>query len=162
MKKVEIWTDGACHVGTDNAGGFGIILRYGEVNKFIYGGKIPTTNNQMELLAVIVAIEQLKEPVDVTIYSDSKYVCNGCSSWVYGWKNNGWKKKSSGDPILNQELWERYVESASKHNHKITFHWVKGHNGHPENEVCDTMAVAASDKVRQTHVDFIEIFKNSK
>ncbi len=143
MKEVTIFTDGACS-GNPGPGGWGAILRYGSAEKELSGGERETTNNRMELTAVIVALAALKEPCAVTLYSDSKYVVDAIDKgWVYGWKKKGWIK-SDKKPALNVDLWEQLLPLLAYH--KVTFRWVKGHNEHPENERCDRLAVAESKK----------------
>ena len=137
-KHVDIYTDGACS-GNPGPGGYGAILVYNGFEKELSGGERETTNNKMELLAVITALEALKEPCHVTVTTDSKYVSDGISKgWAESWRAHGWKK-SDGKPALNRELWERLLELISKH--EVEFVWVKGHAGHPYNERCDTLAV---------------------
>lgn len=146
MKQVQIFTDGACQ-GNPGPGGWGAILRYNGVEKEISGGERETTNNRMELSAVIEALKLLKEPCEVTLCSDSQYVCNAISKgWAEKWKQNGWRK---GDkkPALNSDLWETLLQLVAKH--KITIVWVKGHAGHPENERCDRLAVAGAEKAKK-------------
>ena len=143
MKEVTIFTDGACS-GNPGPGGWGAILRYGSAEKELSGGEKETTNNRMELTAVIVSLSALKEPGAVTLYSDSKYVVDAIDKgWVYGWKKKGWIK-SDKKPALNVDLWEQLLPLLSYH--KVSFRWVKGHNEHPENERCDRLAVAESKK----------------
>lgn len=140
MKQVELFTDGAC---SDNPGpgGWGAILRFHGKEKELSGGDPQTTNNRMELTAVIEGLAALKEPCAVTLTSDSKYVLDALmKGWVYSWKKNGWKKADK-KPALNVDLWERLL--ALLEIHKVDFHWVHGHQGHPENERCDALAVAA-------------------
>lgn len=140
MKKVMLYTDGACS-GNPGPGGYGLILRYGEYEKEMSAGFEKTTNNRMELMAAIVGLELLKEPCEVTLISDSKYLCDSVlKGWVYSWKKNGWKK-SDKKPALNIDLWERMLSQLSRH--KVELVWVKGHAGHSENERCDKMAVNA-------------------
>ena len=141
MKQVEVYTDGACS-GNPGPGGWGAVLRYrfnGKVyEKELSGGDASTTNNRMELTAFIEALRQLKEPCEVRLCSDSQYVINGLEKgWARGWKRRGWKK-SDGSPALNPDLWEQALEQEARH--KITYVWVKGHAGHPENERCDQMS----------------------
>lgn len=137
-KHVDIYTDGACS-GNPGPGGYGAILVYNGKEKELCGGERETTNNRMELLAVITALEALKESCHVTVTTDSKYVSDGITKgWAEGWRAHGWKK-SDGKPALNRELWERLLELISKHD--VEFVWVKGHAGHPYNERCDTLAV---------------------
>lgn len=139
LKKVDIFTDGACS-GNPGPGGWGAILRYGKHELELCGGESETTNNRMELTAVIEALKKLKEKCDVTIYTDSKYVADAfLQGWVWGWIKNGWKK-SDKKPVLNPELWQALLTEIRKHEYKIV--WVKGHAGHPENERCDRMATA--------------------
>lgn len=139
MKEVEIFTDGACS-GNPGPGGWGAVLRYGKVEKELCGGEKETTNNRMELTAAIMALRALKEPCNVTLTTDSKYLADGITKgWAESWKKNGWKKADK-KPALNIDLWEEILELFSKHNVNIV--WVKGHNGHPENERCDTLAVS--------------------
>lgn len=138
MKKIEIYTDGACS-GNPGKGGWGAVLVYGKAEKELCGGAAETTNNRMELTAVIEALSALKEPCEVTLTTDSKYVCDAINKkWVYSWKNNGWKKADK-KPALNVDLWEKLLHLLEKH--KVKFVWVKGHNGHSYNERCDTLAV---------------------
>lgn len=143
MKRVEIFTDGACS-GNPGPGGFGAILRYKGHTKEISGGESSTTNNRMELRAVIEALKALKEPCEVTVTSDSKYVCDAViKGWAKSWKAHGWVK-SDKKPALNSDLWEELLELLDKH--RVTFIWVKGHAGHPENERCDRLAVEEAAK----------------
>ena len=145
MKQVEIFTDGACQ-GNPGPGGWGAILRYKGTEKEISGGDPDTTNNRMELTAVIEALRLLKEPCQVTIYSDSQYVCNGITKgWAKGWKSRGWKK-SDKSPALNPELWDALLAEIDRH--QIEMVWVRGHAGHPENERCDALAVAAAERCK--------------
>ncbi|WP_050698837.1 ribonuclease HI [Anaeromassilibacillus senegalensis] len=145
MKHVEIFTDGACQ-GNPGPGGWGAVLRYNGVEKEISGGDADTTNNRMELSAVIAALQCLKEPCEITLCSDSQYVCNAIEKgWAKGWRRNGWRK-SDKSPALNADLWETLLNLLEQH--KITIHWVRGHNGHPENERCDRLAVAAAERAK--------------
>lgn len=138
MKQVEIFTDGACS-GNPGKGGWGALLRYCGVEKELCGGAIETTNNRMELTAVIESLSALKEPCAVTLTTDSKYVVDAIEKgWVYGWQRNGWRKADK-KPALNVDLWEQLLPLLKKHT--VTFVWVKGHAGHPENERCDKLAV---------------------
>ena len=142
IKTVEIFTDGAC-IGNPGPGGYGVVLRYGKNEKELSGGDSSTTNNRMELLGVITGLEALKEPCQVTLTTDSKYVVDSITKgWVYNWKKNNWIK-SDKKPALNVDLWERLLPLLEKH--KVTFNWVKGHAGHPENERCDRLAVEQRD-----------------
>lgn len=138
MKNVEIFTDGACS-GNPGPGGWGAILRYNGHEKELSGGEVNTTNNRMELTAVISALQSLKEPCKVTLTTDSKYVSDGINQgWARSWQKNGWRK---GDkkPALNPDLWQKLLELLEIHEVNIV--WVKGHAGHPENERCDALAV---------------------
>ena len=138
LKKVEIFTDGACS-GNPGPGGWGAILRYGSRELELSGGEKSTTNNRMELTAVIKALSALKEPCKVTLTTDSKYVCEAINQgWVYSWQKNGWRKADK-KPALNVDLWEELLPLLE--THEVEFVWVKGHAGHPENERCDALAV---------------------
>ena len=133
MKKVEVFTDGACS-GNPGPGGWGAVLRYNGVEKELSGGEANTTNNRMELSAVIFALKALKEPCEVTLYSDSQYVCNALKlGWAKKWRANGWMRNKK-DPALNPELWGELLDLCDKH--KVEVIWVRGHAGHPENERC--------------------------
>ena len=141
MKHVDLFTDGACS-GNPGPGGWGAILRYNGVEKELSGGEANTTNNRMELSAVIFGLKALKEPCAVTLYSDSQYVCNALKlGWAKKWRANGWMRNKK-DPALNPELWGELLNLVEKHQVEII--WVKGHAGHPENERCDRLAVAAA------------------
>lgn len=143
MKHVDIYTDGSCRKNP-GPGGWGAILVYGKIEKEISGGEPDTTNNRMELTAVIEALSLLKEPCEVTLTSDSKYVCDAVTlGWAESWRAKGWKKADK-KPALNPELWETLLGLLEKH--KVAFVWVKGHAGHPYNERCDAMAQAESGK----------------
>lgn len=139
MKKLDIYTDGACS-GNPGKGGWGAVLVYKGAEKEISGAEKQTTNNRMELTAVIKALQLLKEPCEVNLTTDSKYVCDAVNKgWVYGWKKKGWIK-SDKKPALNVDLWEELLEQLKIHD--VTFNWVKGHNSHPYNERCDKLAVS--------------------
>ena len=143
MKNVEIFTDGACS-GNPGPGGWGAVLRYKSTEKEISGGEANTTNNRMEITAVIESLALLKEPCNVTLYSDSQYVCNALTKgWAKKWQANNWMRNKT-DPALNPDLWEKLLALYEKHNVKVV--WVKGHAGHPENERCDRLAVAQAKK----------------
>ena len=143
MKKVTIYTDGACR-GNPGKGGWGAVLVYGDKQKELSGGDANTTNNKMELTAVIEGLKALKRPCAVTVVSDSKYVCDAVlKGWVYSCKKKGWKK-SDGKPALNSDMWEELLGLLSVHD--VTFQWIKGHAGHPENERCDKRAVEETKK----------------
>lgn len=142
IKKVEIFTDGACS-GNPGAGGYGAVLRYNSVEKELSGGSADTTNNRMELTAVITALSALKEPCEVTLTTDSKYVSDSISKgWLYNWQKKNWIK-SGNVPVPNADLWKMLIPLLEKH--KVNFIWVKGHAGHPENERCDRLAVMQRD-----------------
>lgn len=136
LKHVKAFTDGACK-GNPGPGGWGAILRYGEHEREIYGAEAETTNNRMELMAAIAALENLKEPCAVELTTDSQYVRQGVTTWLANWKKNGWRT-SDRKPVKNQDLWQR-LDTACAH-HRIVWHWVKGHSGHVENERCDELA----------------------
>ena len=143
MKTVTIYTDGACS-GNPGPGGWGAILRYGEHEKELSGGEAMTTNNRMELTAVIEALEALKEPCAVELWSDSKYVIDGLEKgWAKSWRKKGWIK-SDKKPALNPELWERLLELTDMH--EMRYHWVKGHADNEYTERCDALAVAARER----------------
>lgn len=143
LKNVNIFTDGACQ-GNPGPGGWGSILDYKGQRKELSGGEANTTNNRMEMTAVIEALSSLKEPCNVTLYSDSQYVCNAIKlGWAKKWQANGWMRNKK-DPALNPDLWEKLLALCDIHN--MTIVWVKGHAGHPENERCDQLAVAAAKK----------------
>lgn len=146
LKQVEIFTDGACS-GNPGPGGYGVILRYKGASRELSGGDPNTTNNRMELTAVIVGLRSLKEPCAVTLYSDSKYIIDAIQKgWARRWKQNGWMRNKK-DPALNPDLWEQLLQQLDRH--RVTFVWVKGHAGHPENERCDALAVEESQKHRR-------------
>ncbi len=136
--RATLHTDGAC-LGNPGPGGWAAILQWGEHESVLTGGLANSTNNQMELMAVIMGLEALKRPVSITVFSDSKYVLNGIQSWLDGWKRNGWKNAKKR-PIANQELWQRL--DAATQPHRIEWQWIKGHAGHPLNERCDDLARA--------------------
>lgn len=145
MKKVETFTDGACS-GNPGPGGWGAILKYGDYERQMSGGSRDTTNNRMELTAVISALSALKEPCEVILTTDSKYVCDSINlGWARSWKSNGWRKKDK-KPALNADLFEQLLCLCDKHS--VRFVWVKGHNGHPENERCDRLAVSEIERNR--------------
>ncbi|MCL2197888.1 MAG: ribonuclease HI [Defluviitaleaceae bacterium] len=140
MKKVTIYTDGACS-GNPGPGGYGVVLIYGSHRKEISDGEALTTNNRMEMMGVIKGLQMLKQPCEVEIYSDSKYVVDAIEKgWAIRWKQNGWKRNKK-EEALNPDLWEEMLALLEKH--KVKFNWIKGHAGHPENERCDELARAA-------------------
>ena len=143
MKHIQIFTDGACS-GNPGPGGWGAILRYKAHEKELSGGEAETTNNRMELMALIAALEQLKEPCEIDLCSDSQYVINGLQKgWAKGWRARGWKKADKS-PALNSDLWARLLDMSEAHT--IHYNWIKGHAGHPENERCDRLAVEQSKR----------------
>jgi ribonuclease HI len=135
-KRVLIYTDGACS-GNPGPGGWGAILSFNGRTKELSGGEAETTNNRMELMAAIEALGALKEPCEVDLHTDSKYVMDGISSWIHGWKRNGWRTADK-KPVKNAELWQALDEANRRHN--VKWHWVKGHAGHAENERADELA----------------------
>jgi ribonuclease HI len=140
MKHVEIFTDGACK-GNPGPGGWGVILRLGHHEKELSGHNPATTNNRMELTAVIRALEALKEPCRVSLHTDSRYVIDGITGWVFGWQKNGWKNAAK-KPVANADLWQDLLLAVKPH--RIEWIWVKGHDGHPENERADRLASDAA------------------
>lgn len=143
MAEVEIFTDGACR-GNPGPGGWGAVLRYGKTEKELWGGEPETTNNRMELMAAIRALESLTRPCRVSLTTDSVYVRNGIREWLPKWKQNGWKTAAK-KAVKNQELWQRLDAAAA--SHMIDWHWVKGHAGHPENERADELANRGIDEL---------------
>ena len=141
---VEIFTDGACS-GNPGPGGWGAILRIGGTEKELFGGEPATTNNRMEMMAVIEALRALSRPVSAKVYTDSQYVQKGISEWIHGWKRRGWKTADK-QPVKNVDLWQLLDSEAAKH--KIEWCWVRGHDGHPENERADALARRGVDMVR--------------
>ena len=140
LPKVEIFTDGACK-GNPGPGGWGAVLRMGAVEKELSGGEELTTNNRMEMMAVVQALTALKRPCAVTLSTDSRYVMDGLTKWIYGWQKNGWKTADK-KPVKNADLWQELLAAAKPH--KIAWQWVKGHAGHPENERADKLASDAA------------------
>ena len=143
MQDVEIYTDGACR-GNPGPGGWGAILRAGEHEKTLKGAEPETTNNRMELMAAIQALEALKRGCRVQLTTDSQYVRNGITQWMAGWKTRGWKT-ADRKPVKNRDLWERLDQAVTRH--EVHWHWVKGHSGHPENEMADRLANDAIDEM---------------
>jgi len=144
VKNVTIYTDGACS-GNPGPGGYGAVLLHKSHRKELSGGDAATTNNRMEMLAAIIALEALKEPCEVTLYSDSKYLVDAIQKgWAFRWQKNNWMRNKK-DPALNPDLWERLLQLLEKHT--INFCWVKGHAGNPENERCDALARAAIEQL---------------
>jgi ribonuclease HI len=143
LLSVEIFTDGAC-LGNPGPGGWAALLRFGETEKELAGGDPDTTNNRMELLAAIMALEALKKPCTVALYSDSRYVIDGATGWLRSWKARGWKT-ADRKPVKNVDLWQRFEEAVAPH--KVSWHWVRGHDGHVENERVDVLARNAATEI---------------
>ena len=135
-KTVFLYTDGACK-GNPGKGGWGVLMRYGSHEKELFGGEAHTTNNRMELTAIIQGLAALKRPCAVVIYTDSQYVKNGMEKWIHGWKKNGWKTAAK-QPVKNEDLWQQLDQLAAQH--QIQWQWVRGHAGHAENERADALA----------------------
>jgi ribonuclease HI len=144
MNVVDVWTDGACS-GNPGPGGWGAILVMGEHRKELKGGENPTTNNRMELMGAIMALETLTRPCTVTLHSDSQYVRQGITTWIHGWKKNGWKTADK-KPVKNAELWQRLDEARKRHD--VSWQWVKGHAGDPMNERADELAREGTKEAR--------------
>ena len=138
MSRVTIYTDGACK-GNPGPGGWGVYLRYGDTEKELFGGEALTTNNRMELQAVIQALKALKRPCQVDFYLDSEYVRKGITEWLAGWKARGWRTASK-QAVKNEDLWRLLDQGLAQGAHSITWHWVKGHSGNPGNERADALA----------------------
>ncbi len=136
MKKIELFTDGACK-GNPGPGGWGALLRFEGVEKSLYGGEANTTNNRMEMMAAIEGLAALKETCAVKLTTDSQYVLKGVTEWMTGWKRNGWKTAAK-QPVKNADLWQRLDEQNQRH--QVEWHWVRGHTGHRENEIADSLA----------------------
>jgi ribonuclease HI len=147
-KIVEIFTDGACS-GNPGPGGWGAVLRYGEVEKEMNGGEPSTTNNRMELMAAIMAIEAVKRPCEIHLHTDSEYLRQGITTWIHSWKARGWKTADK-KPVKNVDLWQR-LEAATE-SHDVHWHWVKGHSGHIENERADELARLAIRQMRDASI----------
>ena len=145
---VDIYTDGACS-GNPGPGGWGAILRWKGTDKELSGSEPETTNNRMELMAAIKALEALKRGVRVRLHTDSTYVKDGTTKWIHGWKRNGWKTAAK-KPVKNQDLWQRLDEALARHD--VAWHWVKGHSGHPENERADELARLAIKQMKDASV----------
>ena len=142
MKQVDIFTDGACR-GNPGPGGWGAILRYGDKEKELFGGEPHTTNNRMELMAAIQALEALKDPCQVNLTTDSQYVRKGITEWLANWKKRNWQTAAK-KPVVNKDLWQRLEAAAERH--QIKWHWVRGHSGHSENERADRLANRGIDE----------------
>ncbi|MCH8261997.1 MAG: ribonuclease HI [Proteobacteria bacterium] len=141
--QIEIFTDGACR-GNPGPGGWGVLLRYQGKERTLHGGEVETTNNRMELMAVIIGLESLKETCKVTLTTDSKYVTNGITDWIENWKKKAWKTAAK-KPVKNEDLWRRLDEVSQQH--EINWQWVKGHSGHRENELVDALANQGIDEL---------------
>ncbi|MDT0581340.1 MULTISPECIES: ribonuclease HI [Alteromonadaceae] len=151
MKKLKIYTDGSC-LGNPGPGGYGALLIFNEHKKRLSKGYKLTTNNRMELLAPVAALNSLKEKCQVDLYTDSQYVKNGINQWIHNWKKNGWRTKDK-KPVKNADLWQQLEEAVSKHD--VDWHWVKGHSGQPENEEVDDLArEAASGNALHTDEEY--------
>lgn len=143
MKKIEIFTDGACRVNP-GPGGWGVLLRYGDKEKTLHGGERDTTNNRMELRAAIEGLSALKEPCEVRLVTDSQYVRKGITEWIANWKKRGWRTAAK-KPVMNVDLWQALDTACDQH--QITWEWVKGHSGHRENEIADELANLGIDEL---------------
>ncbi len=146
--KIQMFTDGSC-LNNPGPGGWAALLRFNGTEKTFTGGQNKTTNNQMELMAVIGGLKALTKPCDIELYTDSKYVLDGYTKWLVGWKKRGWKK-SDKKPVLNKEFWVELDELASDHD--INWHWVKGHSGHAENEIVDDLARYEAEKIKGSDI----------
>ncbi|WP_281502015.1 ribonuclease HI [Alcanivorax sp. S6407] len=144
-KKVAMFTDGACR-GNPGPGGWGVVLRYGDKEKEMHGGEPETTNNRMELMAAIAGLEALRQPCQVVLTTDSRYVMDGVTQWMPNWKKRGWKTASK-QPVKNVDLWQRLDAATAPHD--IDWQWVKGHSGHPENERADALANKGIDEMNR-------------
>jgi ribonuclease HI len=149
LKQVEIHTDGAC-LGNPGPGGWGALLRHGRSERELSGGEAGTTNNRMELLAAIMALEALTQACAVQLHTDSQYVQKGISEWLPNWLRRGWKT-AAGAPVKNQDLWQRLQAAAARH--QVDWRWVKGHAGHVDNERVDQLARRAAERIRDKEVD---------
>lgn len=143
-KQVVIYSDGACK-GNPGPGGWGAVMEYGGARKLLHGGELETTNNRMELMAAIEALATLRRPCTVALYTDSQYMRKGITEWLANWKRNGWRTAAK-KPVKNADLWQRLDDAAKGHD--ISWHWVKGHSGHPGNELADQLANKGVDEIR--------------
>jgi ribonuclease HI len=146
--QVEIWTDGACK-GNPGVGGWGVLMKFGQVEKTLHGGEILTTNNRMEMMAVIEALMALKRPCQVKLNIDSQYVMKGMTEWIHGWKTRGWRTADK-KPVKNADLWQQLDEQVQRH--QITWRWVKGHAGDPGNERADLLANHGVEETRSRQI----------
>jgi ribonuclease HI len=144
LPNVDMFTDGACR-GNPGPGGWGVLLRTGSKERELSGGEVLTTNNRMELTAAIKGLEALKRPCHVQLYTDSNYVRDGITKWIHGWRRNGWRT-ADRKPVKNAELWQELLDACAPH--RVEWHWVKGHSGHPENDRVDALACAEADKLK--------------
>ena len=149
MKNVAIYTDGACR-GNPGPGGWGVVLRYENCEKTLRGGEMQTTNNRMELTAVIEGLRALREPCKVTITSDSTYVLNGVTKWMENWKKKGWKTNGN-KPVRNVDLWKQLDNAVGEH--QLYWQWVRGHSGHRDNELADQLANEATDEILMGEIE---------
>ncbi|WP_105903498.1 ribonuclease HI [Vibrio gangliei] len=149
-KHVEIFTDGSC-LGNPGPGGYGIVLRYKGKEKYLSEGFTLTTNNRMEMMAAVVALKALTEPCQVTLTTDSQYVRQGITQWIHGWKKKNWQTAAK-KPVKNVDLWKALDQETARH--QIEWHWVKGHAGHRENEICDELARTAAESPTQEDAGF--------
>ncbi|MCD6050137.1 MAG: rnhA 2 [Verrucomicrobia bacterium] len=147
LQKVVIHSDGGCQ-GNPGPGGWAAVLTWGKLTREVSGGVPATTNNRMELMGAIEALNALNRPCEVEFHTDSQYVKNGVTAWMHGWKRNGWKTKAK-EPVKNADLWRMLDEAVTRH--KVSWHWVKGHAGHAENERCDELATKAMDDIRKRY-----------
>lgn len=161
MKKITIFTDGGCH-GNPGPGGWAAILRHGEKTKEVSGGEEATTNNRMEIRAAIAGLSELRVSCEVTVYTDSQYLRQGITEWIGGWKARGWVT-AKREPVKNSDLWRELDIHTQRH--QVTWEWLKGHTGHPENERCDFLAAAEIEKIRASRTSdhlaaSLEAFQN--
>ncbi|ALB52947.1 ribonuclease HI [Cronobacter malonaticus] len=156
LKTVKVFSDGSCLKNPGGPGGYGIVLQYRDEERELFDGFHSTTNNRMEMMGALMALERLKYPCNVILYSDSQYLKNGMTLWMKGWKRNGWMT-SEKKPVKNVDLWKRLDAAASRHN--VRWQWVKGHAGHRENEICDRLAkiaaFAAADTPHKQDIGFL-------
>ncbi|EKO3557347.1 ribonuclease HI [Vibrio metschnikovii] len=149
-KQVEIFTDGSC-LGNPGPGGYGVVLRYKKTEKTLSKGYRLTTNNRMEMLAAVIALQSLKEPCDVILTTDSQYVRQGITQWIHNWKQRGWKTADK-KPVKNADLWQALEKETARH--QVDWRWVKGHAGHRENEMCDQLARSAAENPTEDDIGY--------